>query len=98
MAKRARGYLSKATRKLKKRKKLTVVDFMREFSVGERVIIKPKPFYKSAIPHMRYRGKPGVVIEQRGSCYLVEVRDGGKTRKIISHPIHLADLPTANKE
>ena len=89
MVKRPRGYLSKATRKLKAKRKLTVADHLRQFEVGQKVIIEPKPYYKSALPHMRYRGRSGIIKEKRGSCYLVEVKDGGKVKTLICHPVHI---------
>ncbi len=92
MVKRPRGYLSRATRKLKAKRKLTPADFIKEFEVGQRVLIKPQPYYKSAIPHRRYRGKAGKIIERRGSCYVVEIKDGGKIKQVVAHPVHLVNL------
>ena len=92
MVKRPRGYLSKASRKLKRERRITVSDHVREFSLGQKVSVDPQPYYKSALPHMRYRGRVGVVIEKRGSCYVVRVKDGGKYKDLICHPVHLRGI------
>ena len=97
MVKRPRGYFSRATRKLRAKRKLTPANFIKEFTVGQRVLIKPQPYYKSAIPHRRYRGKAGKVIERRGSCYVVELKDGGKIKQVIAHPVHLILLPSPSE-
>ena len=91
MVKRPRGYLSRATRKLKRKRKLTVVDHMKTFEPGQKVCIDPQPYYKGALPHMRYRGRVGVVKERRGKAYVVEITDGNKKKMIISSPVHLKE-------
>ncbi len=98
MVKRPRGYLSKATRSLKTKRKLTPKDFARQYEVGEKVLIKIQPYYKGAMPHPRYRGRVGRIVEKRGSAYVVEIKDGGKAKKIISHPVHLRRVESASSE
>lgn len=90
MVKRSGGELSKSTRKLKRKRRLTPNDFVKEFSIEERVFIDPKPYYKKGkIPHLRYRGRTGIVKEKRGKSYVVEIKDGGKVKKIVALPIFL---------
>ncbi len=90
MVKRPGGELSGSTRKLKRERKLTPADFVREFAIGEKVAIDPKPYYKDGkIPHLRYRGRVGVIKEKRGRSYVVEIKDGGKIKKIVALPIFL---------
>ena len=97
MVKRPKGYLSKTTRKLKAKRKLTPNDFMRSFDIGQKVIIKPQPYFKSAIPHRRYRGRAALVTGKRGFCYVIEFKDGNKPKKIVAHPLHLINAPS-NKD
>ncbi|MGB9719382.1 MAG: 50S ribosomal protein L21e [Candidatus Anstonellales archaeon] len=87
--KRPRGALSKGTKKLKKTKRFTAGDFNKTFKVGDRVAIHPKPYYKSGIPHHRYRGRNGVIIGKRGDAYEVEILDGGKKKHFIVLPLHI---------
>ncbi len=90
--KRSRGYLSKKTRRLKAERKLTVNDHLKHFSLGEKVLINQKPYYKGAMPHMRYRNKVAEVIEKRGSHYVLRLIDGNKEKILISHPVHLEKI------
>ncbi|RME79382.1 MAG: 50S ribosomal protein L21e [Methanobacteriota archaeon] len=89
MVKRPRGFHSKGTRKLKQKRKITIADHVREFSIGQKVILKQQPYYESAMPHKRYRGRTGIIKAKRGSCYIVAVKDGNKDKELICHPVHL---------
>jgi large subunit ribosomal protein L21e len=89
MAKRSRGTLSSHTRGLYKRKSLTINDYIKDIKEGDKVAIDPHPVYRGAMPHMRYKGKVGIVSEARGKSYVVEIMDGGIRKKIISSPIHI---------
>ncbi len=62
---------------------------MYEYKVGDYVIIDVNPTFIKTAPHRRYQGKVGRVIERRGRAYVLEVRVGGKIKKIITTPEHL---------
>ncbi len=88
--KRPKGYLSKHTRKLKAKRKLTPADFVREFKEGEKVRIVPYPYYKRGmIPHRRYTNLVGTVVGKRGSSYIISLKLGRKEKQLILLPIHL---------
>ncbi len=91
MVKRSRGFFSKANRKMKMKRKITVNDRLKTFKIGEKVIIKAVAEHSTA-PHRRYHGKAGRVVEKRGSAYVVEIKDGGKVKKIITTPVHLKKI------
>lgn len=91
--KRSRGYLSKTLKALKKERRITPSDFVKEFQIGEKVRIDPVPYYKQGqVPHRHYKNMIGEVIEKRGRCYVVRVDVGTKGRKLILLPIHLKRL------
>ncbi|NPA86330.1 MAG: 50S ribosomal protein L21e [bacterium] len=71
------------------RGKVPVTWWLKEFSVGQKVVIKIVPSVHVAMPHPKFYGKVGEVVGKRGRCYLVKVYDGKKPKIIISHPIHL---------
>ncbi|MGV8176349.1 MAG: 50S ribosomal protein L21e [Candidatus Bilamarchaeaceae archaeon] len=88
MVKQSRGTLSKQTKRLKARKNLTVTEIIRKFKEGDSVVIRAQPVFKG-MPNPRYNGKHGIVKELRGNACIVVFKEGGKTRQIISHPVHL---------
>ena len=87
--KRSRGYLSGNTRKMKAKEKLTATKMIKDFKEGEKVVIDIYPTYKGGLPHPRYRGRVGIIKGKRGSHYIVEIKDGKKTKELICNPVHL---------
>lgn len=93
MARRSKGYRSKSRKKLTKhvreRGLPPVSRVIQDFELGARVAIILDPSVAKGQPHPRYWGKVGVVREKRGRAYLIEVRDGGSIKKVISRPEHI---------
>ncbi|MEM3791143.1 MAG: hypothetical protein QXL16_00220 [Candidatus Micrarchaeaceae archaeon] len=89
------GMLYKKSRNISRKHKvsmLTVNDIVKEFKVGERVVIVPKG-NRNNIPHPRYKGRVGEIVEKRGSAYVVELKLSKSTsRRIISNAIDLEPL------
>ncbi len=56
---------------------------------GERVVLKAEPSYHKGLYFHRFHGKIGVVKAKKGRYYEVVVRDGGKQKTLIVHPVHL---------
>ncbi len=47
------------------------------------------PSVHSGQPNKRYHGFTGTVVEKRGRAYVVAIRQGGLTKKVIAAPEHL---------
>ncbi len=83
---RSRNFLSKIPRE---KGRPSPAKFLREFEVGDKVVIDFEPSVRGGMPHRRYQGKVGVVTGRRGDAYLVDVKLGGKTKHLIILPVHL---------
>lgn len=69
--------------------KLGISKLLKEFKVGDKVVIMPKSNFKN-IPHPRYKGRTGKVIEKRGDAYVVEIFvSKSAIRYIIVPQMHL---------
>jgi large subunit ribosomal protein L21e len=88
MVKNSKGTLSGNSRKLRGRMNLTVCDQVKTFQVGTKVVIKQRAA-SSGQPHMRYKGRHGTIVEKRGGCYVIKIKDGGLEKRLIASPIHL---------
>lgn len=91
MSRRSSGLFVGKTRHLARHHKpsaLSVSDIIKTFNVGDRVAIVPKGNFRN-IPHPRYRGRIGKVIERRGSAYVVELNVFSATRKLVVPAVHL---------
>ncbi|MEM1578624.1 MAG: 50S ribosomal protein L21e [Archaeoglobaceae archaeon] len=89
---KSHGFRFKSGRKLKKdirEKGINLRKFLQEFKIGQKVIISIEPASQKGMPHPRYQGRSGIVIGQRGRAYLVQIKDGGKLKTLISRPEHL---------
>ena len=84
-----RGTRFKLKKNLRDKGKVSIRKLVQEFKKGERVKIFPEPSIQSGIPHKRFFGKDGVVVEKRGKAYVLEVEDGNMTKKVITLPVHL---------
>jgi len=69
-------------------RKLTVPGLISGYEVGQRVSIDPQSKY-SGMPHPRYRGRTGNIVEKRGLSYVVLIKDGRMEKELIIPPVHL---------
>jgi ribosomal protein L21E len=92
MVKRSRGTLVKHTKRLRRKKKLTIPDRVKKFVVGDSILIDVQPV-PSGLPSPRYQGKQGRVKEKRGSkAYVVEIKDGRKKKELVVSAVHLRKI------
>ncbi|MEM2101935.1 MAG: 50S ribosomal protein L21e [Candidatus Bathyarchaeia archaeon] len=84
---RTRSLLRKEPRE---KGKIGLSKLLRGYQPGEKVLIKINPTIHKGMPHRRYHGRIGIVIDKRGRAYAVNVTQGDATRKIIVRPEHLA--------
>jgi len=86
---RTRSLLSKKTRE----KGLSPVNrVLMDYAEGDRVVIKIDPSTVKGMPHRRFQGKTGSVIEKRGRAYVVNVMMGGYEKTVIVRPEHIFPL------
>ena len=96
MTQRTKGTRVGTRRKLSKnpreRGKISIGAFLQTFQIGDAVLIKPEPAYHKGMPYKRFFGHHGKIKERRGKAYVVEVKDGGKKKRLICSPIHLRKM------
>lgn len=71
------------------RGKTSISRSIAKFDVGEKVVLSIEPSVQKGLFHMRFFGKIGKVVGSRGRAYIVEIKDGGVVKQIITLPIHL---------
>lgn len=97
MVRRSRGSRSKTRKLLRIRGKARGVppsQILKSFEIGEKAVIKISPSIQKGMPHPRFYGKLGTVVEKRGRCYVLEVMDGEKMKMLVAAPVHLRKLAT----
>ncbi|HLE07901.1 MAG TPA: 50S ribosomal protein L21e [archaeon] len=72
--------------------RLTVNDFLREYSAGQKVALVVNSSSQKGMPFRRFHGLTGTVLEKRGRGFVVEIFDGNKKKIVTAKPEHLKAL------
>jgi len=91
--KKSKGFRAGTRRLLKKqpreRGKLRLSKLLQEYQSGSSVVIKIDSSVQRGMPHRRYHGKVGTIMNRRGRSYVVSVSQGDAVKEIIVRPEHL---------
>ena len=89
----SKGYYTGArrllTKKPREKGKPKIGKLLIEYAPGSQVIIKMDSSVQKSLPHKRFHGKIGTVLEKRGRGYVVSVTTGDAVKKIIVRSEHL---------
>jgi large subunit ribosomal protein L21e len=86
---KSHGPRRRTREKFRKSKRTPISKFLREFKIGDKVVIDIESSSQGGMPFRRFQGLPGEIVGKRGRAYFVKIKDGGKIKKIISNPEHL---------
>jgi large subunit ribosomal protein L21e len=86
---RTRSLLTKEPRE---KGKIGLSRLLHDYQTGEKVVIKINSTIQKGMPHRRYHGKIGVVLNKRGRAYTVRVPQGNATKEITVRPEHLTPV------
>jgi len=93
MVKSSKGFRSRSrgtfTKEVRERGLPPVTRFLREFAVGDRVVVRIEASDPHGQPHPRYQGRTCTVVAKSGRAYRIAFLDGGKRKELIATPIHL---------
>jgi large subunit ribosomal protein L21e len=100
MVKSSKGFRSRSrgtfTKEVRERGLPSLTRYLREFSVGDKVVVVIEPSDPHGQPHPRYQGRTCTVVERRGRAYRIRFLDGGKRKELIANVVHLT--PAASTE
>lgn len=98
MVTRIGGFRRKTRHKLRKnvreRGKISLRKFFQNFENGEVVALSAEPSYQKGMYFPRFHGKNGIIKRKQGTNYYVAIKDGGKEKQILIHPVHLKKCQT----
>jgi large subunit ribosomal protein L21e len=77
------------SKNIKSKGKISLRNYLKEYSVGERVNLTLEPSILEGQYHTRFVGKSGIVNARQGDCYLVQIKDFDKEKQVLVHPIHM---------
>lgn len=76
-------------KKPRERGKISLGKLLREYESGDRVVVKIDSSVHKGMPHKRYHGKVGIIVNRRGRSYVVNVNQGNVAKEITVRPEHL---------
>ena len=82
-------------KRIRERGKISFTKFFQRFYSGDSVAIVRELGLQSPGFPKRMQGKTGVVIEKRGSAYVVEINDFNMKKTFTIKPIHLKKIKTS---
>jgi large subunit ribosomal protein L21e len=82
----------KMSKSFRRKGKISISDYFQKFNIGDRVSLSVESAYQKGMYHPRYMGKMGIVRNKKGRCFEVSIKDKGKEKTLIVHPIHLKRL------
>jgi large subunit ribosomal protein L21e len=90
---KSKGYRSGTRRLFKKQPrehgKMKLSKLLYEYQPGSQVVVKIDSSVHKGMPHRRYHGRVGTIVNKRGRSYVVSVSQGDALREIIVRPEHL---------
>ena len=91
--KKSNGYCHGTRRLLKKapreKGKIKIRKLLHEHQPGNQVVVMIDSSVQRGMPHRRFHGKIGTIVERRGRSYVVSVSQGDAVKEIIVRPEHL---------
>jgi large subunit ribosomal protein L21e len=102
MVVRSKGFRSKTRHKLQNdargRGNPPPSHSLRDYPPGTKVAITLNPSVHKGMPHPRFQGLTGSVLERRGEAFIVELYSKNKLKTIIARPEHLRLITPAPKQ
>lgn len=72
--------------------KISMTRYFAQYEEGQKVQLLAEPSLTKGMYNTRFYGRPGIVKKKVGSCYHIQIKDGNKTKLILSHPVHFKPL------
>lgn len=69
--------------------KIKLGTYFARYKAGDRVVLFAEPAIQRGLYNIRFHGRSGTVVGERGTCYKVQIPDGKKQKIVIVHPVHL---------
>jgi large subunit ribosomal protein L21e len=77
------------TKRVREKGKLGLSRLLAEYEVGEKVVINIDPGIHKGMPHKRFQGKVGTVVERRGKAYVLDIPQRKTSKLVIAGPEHV---------
>jgi large subunit ribosomal protein L21e len=92
MVVKSHGPRRRTREKFRRSIRTPINEFLKHFEIGDKVVININSSSLNGMPFRRFQGLCGEVVGKRGRAYILKIKDGDKTKTIISTPEHLKKI------
>ena len=93
---KSRGFRRKTRALLRSKPRSPLGALLREYKIGDRVVIDIDSRQTKGMPHRRFQGTVGSVEELRRRSLVIEVPVGNKSKQVIARLEHVRPLSRPN--
>lgn len=93
---KSRGYRRKTRAMFRAKPRSPLGALLREYNVGDRVVIDVDSRQTKGMPHRRFQGSVGSIEEVRRRSLVIAVPVGDKTKQVIARLEHVRPLVSQN--
>jgi large subunit ribosomal protein L21e len=77
------------TKRVREKGKVGLSRLLAEYEVGDKVVINIDSGVHKGMPHKRFQGKVGTVVERRGKAYVLDIPQRKTSKLVIAGPEHV---------
>ena len=77
------------TKRVREKGKLGLSSLLAEYEVGDKVVINIDPAIPKGMPHKRFQGKVGTIVEKRGKAYILDIPQRKTSKLVVAGPEHV---------
>jgi large subunit ribosomal protein L21e len=77
------------TKRVRERGKIGLSRLLAEYKLGDKVVVNIDPAIHKGMPHKRYQGKVGTIVDKRGEAFILEIPQRKTSKLIIARPEHI---------
>lgn len=77
------------TKSVREKGKIGLSRLLAEYEVGDKVVIHIDSGVHKGMPHKRFQGKVGTVVEKRGRAYVLDIPQRKTSKLVIAGPEHI---------
>jgi large subunit ribosomal protein L21e len=92
MVVKSHGPRKRTREKFRRFEKTPINDFLRQFEIGDKVVIDINSSSQKGMPFKRFQGLCGEVMKKRGQAYVLRVKQGDMFKTVIAKPEHIKKM------
>jgi large subunit ribosomal protein L21e len=77
------------TKHVREKGKIGLSRLLAEYEIGDKVVINIDSGVHKGMPHKRFQGKVGTVVEKRGKAYVLDIPQRKTSKLVIAGPEHV---------